>query len=124
MRRDISLGSHIFWLFSALLFHVVRNLACHFKVFFSNVGTPSYREFYKMSLFYLTVCPSVCHFDIFLRNCSLVFSSKSLFKKSSYFWWVLNIFENLKNFELHSPLPCRLQSIYKMLTGNEHTNDF
>ena len=69
------------------------------RSFFSNVGPPSYREFYKISDFCLTVCTSVCHFDIFLKNCSLVFSSESLFKKSTYFWLLLNIFENLQNFE-------------------------
>ena len=82
------------------------NVPCNSKVFFSNIGPLSYREFYKTSIFYLAVCPSVFHFDIFLRNCSLAFSSERIFEKSSYFWGVLNIFENLQNLESyihHSP---------------------
>ena len=109
--KFVTLGGHIFWLFSALLFHAVCNLPCHSKVFVSNVGPPSYRELYRISVFYLTICPPVCQFDIFLRNCSLVFSSESL-TKFTKFW------------ELHPPLPFRFQSINKMLTENEQTNDF
>ena len=116
-QKFVTLGSHIFWLFSALLFHVVDNLPCQSKVFFLLCWTPVLQELYKISVFYVTVCPSVCHLDIFLRNCSLVFSSESLFKKSSYFNGYSTFLKTYKILRVISTtallIPVYVQSAYR-----------
>ena len=151
-RRDVSIqitapSCHIdtyvyvknLWLWEAIYSGYFRH--CYFmwspiyhatpRSLFSNVGPPFYREFYKISIFYLTVCPSVCHFDIFPRNCFLVFSSEILFKKSSYFFYwrerVLNIFENLQIFESYihhcPPIPVYVQNTYRKWTNQWFLNE-
>ena len=79
-QKFVTLGSHIFWLFSALLFHVVDNLPCQSKVFFCYVGPPSYRSSIKSPF---SMWPSVRQsvILIFFSEIALLFLVLKVFLK-------------------------------------------
>ena len=116
-QKFVTLGSRIFWLFSALLFHVVRNLPCQSKGFFCNVGPPLYRSSIKSPF---SIWPSVRQsvILIFFSGIALQFSVLKVFLKRAPIFngysTFLKIYKILRVISTTAlPIPVYVRSAYR-----------